>query len=372
MATVKRDYYEVLGVDRSAGPEELKRAYRQLAMRYHPDRNQGDKGAEEQFKEVGEAYSVLSDPEKRRRYDTYGHAGQQMPDFGPFSFDSAFDLFDMFFGGGRHAARRSGPQRGSDLRMALDISFEESVFGAKRSVELTRAATCPECSGNGAAPGTSPTTCPDCGGSGQVRRAVQSIFGQMVNLAVCPRCRGEGRLIADPCRRCRGRGLIDEHRTVEVSIPAGVDADVQVRVPGEGEAGPRGGPPGDLYLSFRIAPHPVLVRRGQDLLYELPISVTQAVLGDRITVPTVEGESEVNVPAGTQHGRIIKIAGHGVPHVRTGRRGDQICVIRVVVPTQISSKERKLYEELGGRGGRPVDVKRGFFDHLRGFFAPNE
>ncbi len=371
MATVKRDYYEVLGVDRSAGTEELKRAYRKLAMRFHPDRNQGDKEAEGRFKEVGEAYSVLSDPEKRRRYDAFGHSGEQMPDFGSFSFDSAFDLFDMFFGGGRRGAR-SGPQRGSDLRMTLDISFEEAVFGAKRSVEVPRTATCPDCSGSGAAPGTSPRTCSDCGGSGQVRRAVQSIFGQMVNVTACPRCHGEGRIVDTPCPRCRGRGLVEERKSIEVSIPAGVDADIQVRVSGEGEAGPRGGPSGDLYIGFRIAPHPELSRRGEDLIYELPITVAQAALGDRITVPTVDGQAEVEVPAGTQHGRTIKLAGHGVPHVRTGRRGDQLCVVRVVVPTHLSAAERKLYEQLGGRTGRPADVKRGFFENLRGFLSPSD
>jgi len=371
MATVKRDYYEVLGVERSVSPEDLKRAYRKLAMQYHPDRNHGNKDAEERFKEVGEAYSVLSDPQKRQRYDAYGHAGP-MPDFGPFSFDSAFDLFDMFFGGGRRSARGSGPQRGADLRMSVDISFQESVFGAKRTVEVPRAATCPECSGSGAAPGTTPRSCPDCGGSGQVRRAMQSIFGQVMNVTTCPRCRGAGQVVESPCTRCRGKGLVEERKTLEVSIPAGVDGDVQVRVAGEGEAGPRGGPHGDLYLSFRVAAHPQLIRRGQDLIYELPVSVTQAVLGDKITVPTVDGETVVEVPAGTQPGRVIKIAGHGVPHLRTGRRGDQVCVVRVVVPAHISAKERKLYEELGGRDGKPVDVRRGFFDHLRDFFAPAE
>jgi molecular chaperone DnaJ len=372
MATVKRDYYEVLGVSRSASPEELKRAYRKLAMEFHPDRNQGDKAAEERFKEVGEAYSVLSDPQKRQRYDAYGHAGQQVPDFGNFSFDSAFQLFDMFFGGGRAGARGAGPQRGADLRMSVDVTFAEAVFGAKRTVEVPRAGTCPECAGSGAAPGTSAKSCPDCGGSGQVRRAMQSIFGQVVNLTACSRCHGTGKLIEHPCAHCRGRGLVEERKTIEVAIPAGVDEDIQVRVTGEGEAGPRGGPPGDLYLSFRVAPHPQLIRRGQDLIYELPVAVTQAVLGDRITVPTVEGETVVELPPGTQPGRVIKIAGHGVPHLRTGRRGDQLCIVRVVVPAHLSAKERKHYEELGGRDGKPVEVRRGFFDHLRDFFAPAE
>ena len=373
MATTKRDYYEVLGVERGATPEELKKSYRKLAMQYHPDRNHGDKAAEERFKEVGEAYSVLSDSQKRQRYDAFGHAGQQAPDFGPFSFDSAFDLFDMFFGGGgRRAARQGGPQRGADLRMVVDITFQESVFGAKRTVEVPRAGTCADCGGSGAAPGTSPKTCPDCGGSGQVRRAMQSIFGQVVNVTACPRCHGEGRTIDTPCPRCHGHGRIEERKTLEVSIPAGVDGDVQVRVSGEGEAGPRGGPSGDLFIGFRVAAHAELVRRGQDLLYELAVSVPQAVLGDSITVPTVDGEAVVEVPAGTQHGKTLRMPGRGVPHVRTGRRGDQICVVRVVIPTKVVARERKLYEDLGGRTGRPAEVRRGFFDHLRGFFAPTE
>ena len=199
---------------------------------------------------------------------------------------------------------------------------------------------------------------------------MQSIFGQVMNVTACPHCHGTGKLVDNPCQRCHGRGLVEARKTIEVSIPAGVDGDVQVRVSGEGEAGPQGGPHDDLYLSFRVAPHPQLIRRGQDLVYELPVSVTQAVLGDRITVPTVRGETEVDLPAGTQPGRVIKIAGQGVPHLRSGRRGDQICVVRVVVPAHISAKERKLYEELGGRDGKPVEVRRGFFDHLRGLLRP--
>ena len=361
----KRDYYEVLGVSRDCGAEELKRAYRRLAMQYHPDRNDGDKQAEERFKEVGEAYAVLSDPQKRQRYDAFGHAGDGMPEMGGFGFESAFDLFDMFFGGGRRTRGRSGPQRGSDLRMNLEITLRDAVFGASRTVEVPRADTCPECSGSGAEPGTSPVTCTQCNGSGQVRRTMQSVFGQVVNVTTCPRCHGEGRIVEKPCRSCRGQGRVEIRKTIEVQIPPGVDEDLQVRVTGEGEAGPRGGPNGDLFLAFRIQQHPHFVRRGQDLVYELPVSVPQAVLGDRITVPTIDGEHAVEVPAGVQDGRVIRISGMGVPHVRSGRRGDQICVVRVVVPTHLSAKERRLYEQLGGRDGRPVEVKKGFFDHLK-------
>jgi molecular chaperone DnaJ len=364
----KRDYYEVLGVARSCSAAELKSAYRRLAMEFHPDRNQGEKQAEERFKEVGEAYSVLSDPQKRQRYDAFGHASNGMPDFaGGFSFDSAFDLFDMFFGGGRRRAR-SGPQRGSDLRMNLEISLRDAVFGATRTIEVPRADTCPECSGSGAAEGKKPAQCPQCQGSGQMRRQVNSIFGQVVNVTACPRCHGEGQIIEDPCRRCRGQGRVESRKTIEVQIPPGVDEDIQVRVAGEGEAGPRGGPAGDLYLAFHSQPHPHLARRGQDLVYELPVSVPQAVLGDRITVPTVEGEEQIEVPAGTQSGKVLKLSGFGVPHVRTGRRGDQLCVVRVVIPSHVNAKDHKLYEQLGERDGKPAEVKRGFFDHLRDAF----
>src|SRR5580658_2437110 len=352
MATVKRDYYEVLGVARDATPEQLKAAYRKLAMQYHPDRNNGDKAAEEKFKEVGEAYSVLSDPQKRQRYDAYGHvADGAQPDFGNFSFDSAFDLFDMFFGGGGRRRTHTGPQRGDDLRMNIEITFEEAVFGAKRTVAGTRA-----------------TQCTTCQGSGQVRRTMQSIFGQVASVTPCPTCHGEGSVIAEPCPVCRGQGRVQGRHTVEVTIPAGVDDDVTLRLTGEGEPGPRGGPSGDLYLGFRVKPHPTLVRRGQALLYELPVSVPQAVLGDTITITTVDGEHTVEVPAGPQPGRQLKLHGLGVPHVRTGRRGDLICVVRVVVPSHLSHHDRGLYEQLEGREGKPAEVKKGFFDSLRDAF----
>ena len=367
MATAKRDYYQVLGVERNASADDLKRAYRKLAMQYHPDRNQGDGDSEAKFKEVGEAYSVLSDPGKRQRYDAYGHAGDGMPDLGGFSFDSAFDLFDMFFGGNRQQ-RRAGPQRGSDLRMNIEIAFEEAVFGAKRTIEIPKAGTCPDCSGSGAKPGTTATTCPDCQGQGQVRRVVQSVFGPMASVHACARCRGEGKIVEDPCTRCRGQGLVDVRKSVEVSIPAGVDEDISVRVPGEGEAGPRGGNAGDLYISFRIRSHAHLARRGTDLIYELPVSIAQAVLGDAITVPTVNGEYKLELPPGTQPGKVLKISGMGVPHLRSGRRGDQLCVVHIVVPNKLDADERHLYEQLGGRTGQPAEVRKGFFDHLKEAF----
>jgi len=367
MATAKRDYYEVLGVTRNAGPDELKRAYRKLAMKYHPDRNNGDKAAEEHFKEVGEAYSVLSDPDRRQRYDSFGHAAEGFPEAG-FSFDSAFDLFDMFFGGQQRRRGRTGPQHGADLRMSVDITFEEAVFGGTRTIEVPRAGTCEECGGSGARAGSQAIPCVQCGGAGQVRRTMQTVFGQMASVGTCPRCHGEGRVIPDPCPRCRGQGRVEVRHTVEVTIPAGVDEDVSLRLAGEGEVGPRGGPSGDLYLGFRIKAHSQLVRHGQDILLELPVNVSQAVLGDTISVATVEGPRDVQVPPGTQPGKQIRLAGLGVPHIRSKRRGDQICIVRVVVPTHLTPEERAVYEQLGGREGEPAEVKKGFFDTLREAF----
>lgn len=365
---VKRDYYEVLGAERTATPEELKKAYRKLAMANHPDRNPGDAAAEDRFKEIGEAYAVLGDADKRQRYDHFGHAGDGMPDLGAgFGFESAADLFDMFFGGGRRRAR-SGPQRGSDLRMNLQITLRDAVFGAKRTITVPRAEVCPDCSGSGAQPGTSATTCEQCNGTGQVRRAVQSLFGQAMTVTACPRCHGEGKIIESPCRRCHGQGRVESEKRIEVTIPAGVDEDVQVRVAGEGEAGPRGGPVGDLYLAFRVEPHPDLLRRGEDLIFEMPITLVQGVLGDSIAVPTIDGEMRVEVPPGTQHGKVIKIRGIGVPHVRTGRRGDQLCVVHLVVPQHLSANEKRLWEDLaalGGREGKPAEVRKGFFNSIK-------
>jgi len=360
----KRDYYEVLGVGRGASAEEMKRAYRGLAMRYHPDRNPGDPGAEAQFKEVGEAYAVLSDPDRRHRYDTYGHAAEGRAQGGDFGFQAAFDLFDMFFGGG---ARRpsTGPQRGPDLRMSVTITFEEAIRGVTRRLAVTRPATCAPCGGSGAASGTSPTRCPQCGGSGQVRQVRQTILGQMVNVQPCGRCRGSGQIVESPCPSCRGRGLVDSAGEVEVQIPAGVDSEMQVRVPGEGAAGERGGPPGDLYLALTVRPHPVLQRRGLTILYECPISIAQAALGDTVTVPTVDGPHPLTLKPGTQFGDQLRIPGLGAPDPRTGRRGDQVVVASVVVPTHLTEAQRTGLRELFPPDGQPHPLRKGFFGNLK-------
>ena len=367
---IKRDYYEVLGVGRSATAEELKRAYRKLALQYHPDRNPNDPQAEVRFKEINEAYEVLSDDSKRQRYDSFGHAGTQgMPgfDFGGAGFGGINDIFDMFFGAGAGTAGRTGTRvrRGSDLRLDLRLSFEEAVFGVDRELTIPRAEPCEQCHGSGAAAGTSPQTCPQCRGSGQVRRATQSIFGQIVNVTSCPRCNGEGKVIERPCRNCGGSGHVPGEKKVRVTIPAGVDDGSQIRLSGEGETGPRNGVPGDLYIAIHVKPHPVLKRNGTDIVYELPLSVAQAALGDTIEIPTVDGPEKMEIPAGTQYGKTIRIHGRGVPHIRSGRRGDQVVFVRVVIPTQLTEEQKQALRVLGGIDGKPQHVEKGFFDKFK-------
>lgn len=365
MPQTQRDYYEVLGVDRGATPEELKRAYRKLAMQYHPDRNGGDTEAEQRFKEVGEAYQVLSDPARRQRYDAYGQAGEGMGSGGAFNFQSAFDLFDMFFGGGGAQRQRTGPRRGSDLRLHVTIDFQEAITGVTRTFEVSKPAACEECQGSGAQPGTAATLCQECQGRGQVQRVRQSLLGQMVTVEPCPRCRGEGQVIDSPCSVCHGQGLIDAKKSIEVQIPAGVDNEMQVRVPGEGAAGPRGGPPGDLFLVITVRAHEHLVRRGMTIVYECPITVSQAALGDTIEVPTVDGPATMTVKPGTQYGEQVRIAGKGAPDPRTGRRGDQVVRLRVVIPTKLTDRQRHLLRELAPPDGKPHPVRRGFFEHIK-------
>jgi molecular chaperone DnaJ len=365
MPQTKRDYYEVLGVDRQASQDQLKRAYRKLAMQFHPDRNGGDPEAEQRFKEVGEAYQVLSDPERRQRYDTYGQAGEGFSGAGPFGFQSAFDLFDMFFGGGGGQRQRTGPRRGPDLRLHVTIEFEEAITGVTRTFEVSKAAACPDCGGSGAKAGTQATVCPECQGRGQVQRVRQSLLGQMVTVEPCSRCHGEGSVIESPCSTCHGQGLVDQRKSIEVQIPAGVDNEMQVRVPGEGAAGPRGGPPGDLFLVISVRPHEQLVRRGMTIIYECPISISQAALGDTIEVPTVDGSATMTIKPGTQYGEQVRLPGKGAPDPRTGRRGDQVVRLRVVIPTKLTDRQRHLLRELAPPDGKPHPVRRGFFEHIK-------
>jgi molecular chaperone DnaJ len=360
MATT-RDYYVVLGVARNAGQEEIKRAFRKLAMQHHPDRNPGNDEAVRQFKEINEAYNVLSDADKRRQYDTFGHAGGRGDVFGAAGFG---DIFDMFFG--NQAGRRTaGPRRGGDLRYVMELEFNEAVFGVEREIEVPRRDTCATCAGSGAAPGSTPVRCTECNGQGQVRRVANSVFGQVVNVVSCPRCQGAGEIVDKPCATCGGGGRVQSSKRLQVKVPAGVDEGDQIRLPGEGEAGVKGGGYGDLFVAMAVRPHPVLRRSGRDVYYDLGVTFAQAALGDSIEIPTVDGAVKLEVPAGTQYGTRLRIAGHGVPHVRTGRRGDQIVVVHVITPTKLNAEQRQALDALGGRTGLPTAAPRGFLDKLR-------
>ncbi len=350
MATNKRDYYETLGISRGASEEDLKKAYRRLAKQYHPDANK-EQGAEARFIEINEAYETLSDPQKRAIYDRYGHAGLNGSSgaggFGDFSgFSSINDLFETFFAGATGTQRRTGTQRGADLRYDLTISFEEAVFGCQKEIELPRWEACSNCKGSGAQPGTSTTRCSSCQGTGEIRRVQQSIFGQFVNVTMCERCRGEGKVITTPCEKCRGQGRVRNNRRVVVNIPAGVDDGINVRVTGEGEVSSRGGTPGNLYVILTVKSHPFFKRQGNDILYELPISFSQAALGDEVEIPTVDGKSTMlKIPAGTQSNRSFRLKGMGVPVVHSSARGDEHVIVKVVTPTNLSPDQKRLLEE---------------------------
>ncbi len=369
----KRDYYEVLGVQRNAADDDIKKAFRRLARQYHPDVNK-EKGAEERFKEVNEAYEVLSDPQKRQAYDRFGHAGVnagagQSGAYGFESFSVNFgDLFEQFFGA-TGTPRRSGPQRGADIKYDLTISFEEAVFGCQKEIEIPRWESCPTCSGSGAQPGTSTQRCTHCQGTGEIRRVQQSIFGQFVNVMVCDRCRGEGRVITTPCERCRGQGRVRNNRRVMVNIPAGVDDGVTVRVQGEGEVSGRGSAAGNLYVSLTVKPHPYFKRQGNDLLYELNCAFTQLALGDEIEVPTIEGGSaQLKIPAGTQTGRSFRLKGMGVPIVHSQARGDMHVVVKVVTPGSLTQRQRDLLKEFAEIEKQQTERGGNIFDKIKDAF----
>jgi len=365
----KGDYYAILGVGRDGSEDDLKKAYRRLALRYHPDRNPGDKKAEEKFKEISEAYQVLSDPEKRAQYDRYGHAAFE-PGVGPggFDFSGSFedifgDIFGDFFGTGRGRRR---VRRGEDLSYTLDISFEEAAFGADKTISVPRMAVCDVCGGTGAKPGTSPTTCPHCRGSGQVR--VQQGFFSIAR--TCGQCRGEGRIVTSPCAACRGAGATRKTSTLHVKIPAGVDTDVRLKMRGEGEPSPNGGPPGDLYVMLHVREHPIFARQGNDVLCEVPISFPQVALGAEIEVPTLEGKIKMKIPAGTQPGSVFRLKGKGVAGLHGGGRGDQLVRVLVEVPRKMTAKQRQLLEELAHcEGEDPSPMMRGFFEKVKELFG---
>jgi molecular chaperone DnaJ len=344
--TPPRDYYEVLGVPRNASEQEIKSAYRKLALKHHPDRNPGDRQGEERFKEAAEAYGVLGDPDKRRRYDAYGHAGvggAAGAGFDPTIFADFSDILGDFFGLGDAFGRRRGPRRGQDLRYNLELSFEEAAFGTETQLRIPRAETCSSCSGTGAAPGTSPTTCPSCRGSGQV--TFQQGFFSVAR--TCGHCRGAGRVIGTPCKTCNGDGQRPSERTLQLKIPPGVDTGSQLRLAGEGEPGGQGGPSGDLYVVLRVQEHAFFKRDGTNLFCEMPVSVAQAALGISLEVPTLDGKTtRIHVPEGTQAGTVLRVRGQGVPQLGGRGRGDLHVLVRVVVPKQLTPEQRKLFEHL--------------------------
>jgi len=366
------DYYELLGVDRDASAEELKRAYRRTARELHPDANPGDAEAEARFKAVTQAYAVLSDPQARARYDRFGPEGVGAGG-DPFSGfgGSVNDIFEAFFGGnpfgGSRTSRPAGPPRGHDLEVMLDLDFAEAVFGGEHDVDVRTAVTCEVCDGVGAAPGTEPHRCPTCGGAGQVRQVRQSILGQMVTATACPTCGGIGERIESPCERCRGEGRITERRTYNLQVPAGVDDGSTLRLSGRGAVGPRGGPHGDLFVHVRVRPHPTIQRDGDHLLGELHVSVPQAALGTTVPFPSLDGDEEVHIPSGTQSGRVLRLRGLGVPRLQGRGRGDLMVTVLVDIPTSPSPEEVDLLQRWAELREDQVDAPEGgFFSRLFG------
>ena len=355
------DYYEILGVERGASDADIKRAYRRLAQRWHPDVNQEPEAAV-RFKEINEAYQVLSDPERRQRYDLFGTVGAEG---GPGGFGGFADIFDAFFGAAGTGQRRGRPQAGSDLRYDLRISFEEAILGTQKEIEFPVLARCETCGGNGAKPGTEPITCPQCNGRGEVRGVRNTMLGQMINVTTCPRCKGDGRIVEAPCETCRGDGRVERTRTLQVTIPMGIDEGHQIRLSNEGEAGPRGGPPGSLYVAVHVAPHAELKREGTELIFEASVGLAQAALGTTIVVPTVDGEEIVEVKAGTQPGTEIRLRGKGVPYLRrSGQRGDLHVLVDVEVPNRLSRAQREALEAYAKASGEIVS-EGGLLDKVR-------
>lgn len=356
----KRDYYEVLGVSRDASEADVKKAFRALARKYHPDANKDDPNAADKFKEVNEAYQVLSDSDRRARYDQFGHASEQMgggggnPFEGAGDFQGFGDIFDMFFGGGGRQRNPRGPARGSDLQYNLDLTLKEAAFGIKKELRIPRTEDCETCHGSGAKPGTTPVTCSKCRGTGQIQVAQNTVFGRFVNVTTCDRCNGEGKIIENPCPTCRGRGRVQKYHTVEVNVPGGVDTGSRLRMSGFGEAGERGGPPGDLFIVMRVKSDPHFRRQDDDLITETSVSFMQAALGTEIEVETLDGPEAVKIAEGTQPGDTIRLKGKGVKRLRGSGRGDLHIVITVKTPTRLSEREKELLQELAGLRGEKL------------------
>ena len=376
---VKRDLYEVLGVSRDAGADDIRKAYRRLARQHHPDANGGDTEAGERFKEISQAYEVLSNPDKRSRYDRFGTDGANgdadagFGGFGPFT-----DIFDVFFGAGGRAADQ-GPQRGADLRFDLEVTLEEVLNGADKTIPVSRLETCGECSGSGARTGTKPQTCVACGGAGHVQTQRSTIFGRMSQISECYRCHGRGEVITDPCSRCGGRGRERQTRRIQVDIPPGAEERTRIRLNGQGEAGPTKGLPGDLYVFIHVKPHPLFRRQGRDLVSEIEISFARASLGGSAEIPTLTGNETLNIPEGTQPGDVFRLRGRGLPELsRPQVRGDQHVVIRVRTPTGLNERQRRALQEFAEAGGEDLSRseeqpnERGFFEWIRNLFTGKE
>ena len=378
----KRDYYEVLGLQKGASDSDIKKAFRKMAMKYHPDKNPGDKEAEEKFKEINEAYAVLSDPEKKEKYDRFGHAGVD-PNagfgggggFGGFGgFEDIFDMFGGAFGGfgggGSGRSRRNGPRKGSDLQKAVTIDFKEAAFGTKKQIKINKFVKCKTCDGTGAAPGTSKKTCPKCGGTGEIRTAQKTPLGTFQSVSPCPDCNGTGEINETPCRDCGGSGRVKDNVTISINIPAGVDNDSVIPIKGQGEPGINGGPDGDLYIVINVKPHKLFERRGQDLWLEIPITFDQAALGDDIVVPTLEEKVSYKVPAGTQPGTVFRLKGKGIKSVRSSRKGDLYVKVTLEVPTKLNSKQKKAIAAMGKSvTSECYQKKSSFLDSIKEFFS---
>ena len=369
--STKRDYYDVLGVGKSADASEIKKAYRKLAMKYHPDKNPGDKEAEEKFKEINEAYEVLSDETKRRNYDQFGHEGVNGQGFGGAGgfggqgfggFDDIFgDIFgDMFGGGfgGGSRQRRRGPERGADIKQRISISFEEAAFGKKVQVKINRSEECDQCHGSGAKPGTSKKTCPTCHGSGQVQSVQRTPFGNIASTRTCSTCNGEGEVIDSPCTKCHGKGSIRKTKTIEVDVPAGIDAGQMIKLSGQGEVGEKGGPRGDLYIIVNVQKHEIFTREGYDVYIEMPIRFTQAALGDKLEVPTLDGKVSYNLPEGTQTGTVFRLREKGIPKLRSNSRGDQYVKVIIDTPKKLNEEQKDLLRRFDESCGNKVHEKQ--------------
>jgi molecular chaperone DnaJ len=378
--TMARDYYEILGVQRTADKTEIKKAFRGLAREYHPDVSQ-HADAETRFKEINEAYEVLSDDDKRARYDRFGHAGVQGNGSagytGGFSgFEEIFEEFFNGFGGASRTSSRRGPRAGADRKVTVTISFEESIFGVEKEIELERLEVCEVCEGSGAEAGSSPTRCPTCQGTGEVRQVQQTFLGSMVRVTTCPECQGRGEVVSSPCRACRGVGHERRTAVLTVQIPPGVREGLQIQVRGEGDTGEANAPRGNLYVVIKVQDHAYFKRRNNDIILDINLNVAQAALGDVIRVPTVDGDVELTVPAGTQTGKVFRLRGKGVPRLRSdgsnSGRGDQLIYVQVAVPTQLTEEQQRLFEELGQTLGSEIQPQgngRGFFDRVMDFFA---